>query len=1277
VAGRFVIERATGHGGMGTVFCARDLHTGKLVALKLLHSGAAQPYERERFTREAELLADLRHPGIVGHVAHGHTEGGQPFLAMEWLDGEDLADRLARQKLSVKESMILVRRTAEALAVAHQHGVIHRDLKPSNLFLRDGRVERVTLLDFGIARQARRVSLATLTKTGSVVGTPAYMAPEQARGEREITASADVFSLGCVLFECLTGAPPFNAEHLVAQLVKTLFEEAPKLRSLRPDLPHSLDALLSRMLAKPPALRPRDATALLDELEIITDVPSTADIPDWAIATLPPDDALALAVSEQQFVSVIMAVESTALNLQETLHAREADEEDDRYQSLRAELTRRGADVERLADGSVVATMRKDAHHAATDQAAQAARCAVVVRERWPEASVALSTGRAVLGTSVPIGEAVDRAARLLAKNAGSDPGKDIEAIWIDEVTAGLLGSRFSVSRAPSGALILRGEQLSIDETRPLLGKPTPCVGREQEIGILEGMLASSIEEPTSCAVLVTAVPGIGKSRLRHEFLRRVAARGDGVVVLIGRGDPVLAGSPFGLLGSALRQLCGVLEGQDSSEQREFLAARISQHLPAPEIPRVVAALCEICGVAAGDEGGRARVTRDSGTLLEEAQPAFLDLLRAECARAPVLLVLEDLHWGDALTVKLTEAALRALSDQPFMVMALARPEVEELFPKLWAGLVQLMPLRALGKRASERLITQVLGGQIAPDVVSRIADRAGGNALYLEELVRAVAEGKGEELPDTVLAMVQARLSRLDPEARRVLRAASVFGNRFWRGGVHKLLGQDHRTGTVDRWLELLLDCEVIERHAESRIPGDVEYGFRHSLMREAAYGWLTENDRAIGHAAAGRFLRDGAEARHHYARALAALASMPDTAQNRRSRVDVTLKLIEISRAAQSPAHNLKLLTEAERQLQGIRPAECTDADRQQLSRVRYWIGTVYYYSNQPASATKYFRLVLDNDIGDEALIALPSAALGRMYAVQGHFGKAAQLLERSRSIVAKSGDWSEWSWTTSMLGMALSARGQCKEGLLAAQSAAARAEQTGNMTSVAAARGPLAAVYLFLGDMEGMTRACDSCAAAAEKSGDRIFIYMTRGIQIWAESRLGNHDKAAALLDLTKEIAQSFGRQLIATDWIGAATAEMALNRGSPAEAEKLAAEAVAFAASCGGVFASAMAHRVWAQAIAATSRERWDEVSAHMVESIEKFHVGECYIEAARTRYAWGVLAQAWGDADVARTQIEQAAGQLATSERTEELDAALRRLEELPPPGGLTRLIPAS
>jgi serine/threonine protein kinase len=179
VAGRFVVEELAGKGGMGEVFRARDMTTGDTVALKLLRAQADGGTETERFVREARVLAELEHPGIVSYLAHGQTHDGRPYLAIEWLAGQDLSRRLASGPLSLRECITLLDKAADALAAAHRKGIVHRDLKPSNLFLRDNRIDGVTLLDFGIARWDRAT---TLTRTGHFLGTPGYVAPEQARG---------------------------------------------------------------------------------------------------------------------------------------------------------------------------------------------------------------------------------------------------------------------------------------------------------------------------------------------------------------------------------------------------------------------------------------------------------------------------------------------------------------------------------------------------------------------------------------------------------------------------------------------------------------------------------------------------------------------------------------------------------------------------------------------------------------------------------------------------------------------------------------------------------------------------------------------------------------------------------------------------------------------------------------------------------------------------------------------------------------------------------------
>jgi len=264
---RFVIEGLERSGGMGRIFRAADQLTGAPVALKVLsQERSASP---SRFAREARILAELTHPAVVRYLAQGETTDGNPFLVMEWLEGEDLSDRLDDAGLTVAESVTLAWRAADGLAAAHARGVVHRDVKPSNLFLVQKQAALVKVLDFGIARyedaDAPR-SMRAVTRPGEVVGTAGYMSPEQASGKRDLDARTDVFSLGCVLYECLAGQPAFAADHMIGVVAKLLYQDAAPLRFLRPDLPVALDQLLSRMLARDRALRPQDAGSVVGAL---------------------------------------------------------------------------------------------------------------------------------------------------------------------------------------------------------------------------------------------------------------------------------------------------------------------------------------------------------------------------------------------------------------------------------------------------------------------------------------------------------------------------------------------------------------------------------------------------------------------------------------------------------------------------------------------------------------------------------------------------------------------------------------------------------------------------------------------------------------------------------------------------------------------------------------------------------------------------------------------------------------------------------------------------
>jgi serine/threonine protein kinase len=254
VDARFELRMAAGAGSMGTVWQGFDRVTGEMVAVKILRE--VDDAAVRRFFHEARILSGLEHPHVVRYLAHGLGPQGIPYIAMEWLEGEDLAQRLARAALRPEESVDLVLRVAGALGAAHARGIIHRDIKPSNLFLVGMEPSRVKILDFGIARGDEVSTI--LTRSGTIMGTPGYMAPEQVRGSRDIGPRVDVFSLGCVLYECLTGKKAYEGLDIFSVLAKLVIEPPPALDALRPDLPAALRDLVQRMMAHEPAERPLD-----------------------------------------------------------------------------------------------------------------------------------------------------------------------------------------------------------------------------------------------------------------------------------------------------------------------------------------------------------------------------------------------------------------------------------------------------------------------------------------------------------------------------------------------------------------------------------------------------------------------------------------------------------------------------------------------------------------------------------------------------------------------------------------------------------------------------------------------------------------------------------------------------------------------------------------------------------------------------------------------------------------------------------------------------------
>jgi len=261
LAGRYELEKLVGSGGMSNVFRAHDRLLERTVALKILHEQYTRDDDYvERFRREARAVAQLAHPNIVTVIDRGEQDGRQ-YIVFEFIEGENLKELVAHGPLSVHEAVGLALQVARALSFAHERGLVHRDVKPQNVLLNEDGQAKVT--DFGIARS---LDVHGVTQTGTVLGTSDYIAPEQARGQK-VNPKTDIYSLGAVLYELLTGDVPFAGDNFVAVAMRHVNEPAPSVLEHRPDCPLRLDLAIQRAMAKDPADRFESMDDFVIELE--------------------------------------------------------------------------------------------------------------------------------------------------------------------------------------------------------------------------------------------------------------------------------------------------------------------------------------------------------------------------------------------------------------------------------------------------------------------------------------------------------------------------------------------------------------------------------------------------------------------------------------------------------------------------------------------------------------------------------------------------------------------------------------------------------------------------------------------------------------------------------------------------------------------------------------------------------------------------------------------------------------------------------------------------
>ncbi|HET9941677.1 MAG TPA: protein kinase [Candidatus Eisenbacteria bacterium] len=1149
----YEITEEIGAGGMATVFRAYQPSMDRHVAIKVIRTSILHDEGlRERFQREARLIARLEHPHLLP-VYDFDGESDPPYIVMRYLEGGTLKQVQQRGTVPREEILHVLRQLAGALDYAHRQGIVHRDLKPSNIMIdREG---NAFLTDFGIARSTGKDK--DLTGTGLMIGTPGYMAPEQARGDGQAGKAADIYSLGVLAFEALAGSAPYEHESGFEVILAHMNAPIPKASERNRDLPKAVDTVLARALAKQPSERFSSATEFVEALTRALKI-KPSDEPTRLKSmtqTISVDQLAKLAASkgeretpstgtpsDQQRQMTALAVD--VKELAEILYESGADNE--RVRATVSALWTAFGEIAKEASG-IVHSRTEDAglllwgrERAREDDPENAIRAALAMRDH------ALAESRKVLGSSweptednpLPFAAGITTGPVLLERDGDSGSytasGAPITlAARLKEAAppGGILAAHetYSLVRGvfnflQQDAVRVRGRREPIEVYVVTSAKPrafrlrsmgiegveTKMIGREIELRLLQEAMSLTLEDGETQVVTVVGEAGVGKSRLLYEFNNWIDLQEQVVWFFEARATQPSMLQPYSLARDLFSFRFRILDSDPINQLHEKFVQGVAGFLGEGSETKAHY-IGQLVGFDFSGIPEVAAALKDGEAFRRTAQTYLGELFTTASRTNPVMLLIEDIHWADDRSLDLINNLVRDNTDLPLFVLCMSRPSLYERRPQWGEGQrfherIQLEPLSQLSSR---RLVRELL--KHVPEVPTAlrdlVVDRADGNPFYIEELIKALIDDrvivKGDpnwsvdttrlstvRVPATLTGVLQARLDTLPPALYQLLQRASVIGRIFWDAAAIRLSQESAGLGAdeIQAMLEDLRGREMILQREESGFAGTVEYVFRHAILRDVTYETVIPRQRRALHKMVGDWLIEVGGERADEHTLL--------VAEHYSRAEEASLAAAQLIKVGERGIR-LAMYDEAATVLQRAREMLASTEYAEQRLLVDSLRGDIETFRASYSKATEIFRPILEEAraIGSLPVQAQALGKLGRLAMWQQDVPQALSYLDEAITISRAIGDEATLMFNLRQVGNVLH-ESDPERAIQHLEESATIARKLGDRASEASALNSLGIVLFVVRRVDEARETYQRAVAATRAVGDRLGEAMSRG-------------------------------------------------------------------------------------------------------------------------------------------------------------------------------------